>query len=603
MDWLSSVVNFREFKERDNTRWSATPKCETEIEKEKAISFETQSSASVVSSSEVELRLKYEEDSSFLPNANNFPILFGGGPSSIAPLAESLLLNKEKRFIGNPESSLTLRGRDAQKTVSSLVTVASKYKSFDALLHETGLYYRYLVEVSQTFNIDLADAIEAIYQEEKFAGHKLFYSERFNKFVRGFIVSETRMKVDTLVFEISGSEYRLSKESAENIRSQELPEISVGGVRYMKDDLITMSYRDLSKTHGELHYLSLLFHGWEGVEHFEETSHQNCVKNATDRASFSYSRDVDVLLAEMNVHFCKVAYKMLHLSHNVKKLDPLQESLKTLLQKYLERYDHVPKFLDNDAFIIVGAGRAAGELSRRLTKDVIHSNSLGKIETALQGDSNGYLVQMVLQDMKLKELNELNFKPNRRRIVVVDHRRSRRVEDILTSVSFKDFLTEITKFGIYPHMDSLALDHYKKLYKACIEIPIPQNKAGKKVFLSIRKSLKKLLDSTRENGSQSYKLILVDSYDPKVWGKQEISMMASFITGVETTELSSLSKHLWIVGGAHHIVQGCGGVQASSKYKLKRIHDSHYRKENLNSVSNLGQHLINQVVEKQRNNL
>lgn len=426
-------------------------------------------------------------------------------------------------------------------------------------------------------------------------------------------------------------------------------------------------FERVSDDHGDFHYLATFFDRWQSVsklgslihQQIGEQEHSQGTEQAAimiDRAGFMYpAAETNSLLAQLNVDYVQLCLTLLksleRMSHDTDKVALCEacelNNLETRLIELFENYLRIHKPLDTGLeherctnVVIVGAGRAAGEISRRLFHDVTIKNSLQTVKSLYQhrvcfNESNHFQsnadngtvtqkasepVSAILEEMASIEATYLAAVEKRRRnVIVVDHRTIdfqteadalKKLDQLIMTDVYANFIWEITKHSLVPALDAASVTYYSTVSQKLSEMlsredlpPDSLKHANKlKSYLDVLLEAQvELARTTRDSEtSHSYTLIRTTTREPERWSDEISQQIRTIFSGDDYKVIG--------VGGARHEINFSpigeqnplarqvgstaprGQIPGSSvnhgeseqnKYALTRIQQSHYRAANL----------------------
>ena len=239
---------------------------------------------------------------------------------------------------------------------------------------------------------------------------------------------------------------------------------------------------------------------------------------------------------------------------------------------------------EEECFVVVGAGRAAGEIARRLRDDFIHK---------MRGNGGRILARNDVVNQASFEAEETALREilsnSRKTVAVIDHH-GIQLEDaealkrLMSKTSYRDFLLEVVKSRKVPKFARESDKEFYTLLHSKVKALPDESKDA--IAQGIEESLKLLLTKTPEN--DSYVLQVESGRDPAMW-KGDPGMLLT-----KSGDPCGAAKVIQI-GGSHQ-----KGPQEMKKYALTRIHDSHYRKENLEFLEVVGSRTADNVLSQSR---
>lgn len=498
-------------------------------------------------------------------------LLLGGGPSS-SPVLLHLLLLKDKvdtLFCGNPSESLIFRGRDPQKTFLGLMKVARKYKTFDNLKEQTKSFYEYIVKTSNHFNTPLIATIQFIYsfKYHNFDNKGLIKPVNSSNFIECDISEET--------FSINGDVLK-KKDSS--------------GLYFI--DKNNIEYYTPALNRKDFNYLSIFFPNWSPSSSFSQFTENQDNLVLFNRVGFQYpDSNTKILMKSLNKDYA-------NLSNNFYKLFSRRTELENTLFKIFNDYLNSISFeeekllKDNRKFIIVGCGRAAGEIARRLYHDVDFKGT----EQAFKKLFQNQIEEMEGKDVKEEELEELfqsyrqSIQDKRRTVYVVDHKileerdleeGSLKFQSLIQSSAYSDFFLEICKHDVCPILTIEQISYYSKLVSA-IKSFSSQNE-------ELCERIQHLLDSQEETQRNEQDEVKYSVLFSTTRDKEEVKKLSlergidkeAVVVLVGGAKQKDISSMLHPESKTHTEVEKEG-------YELKRIMRSHFRIENLDIIQNIG---------------
>lgn len=478
--------------------------------------------------------------------------LLGGGPSSIPALVYLLETKENAKFYGDVVSSLLLSGRDPQKTYRALLMIAEKFKTFSNLKEQTKDYYSYLSTSSKHFGLSLSDTIDIVNsgKYQIFNNKCLFKSNlNQNKFYE---------------VEIKEREYFINS-------SKLTKEIQNFGLYSFTENEITNKLINFGDFQKFLHYLPVFFRNWE-----KPTSNIDENIKIIDRAGFEYpSNTASELLGSLNFDLAELYYNLLKATST--DSNELEEILKNVFKSYIET--HSKEVLNKEnTFIIIGGGRAAGEVARRVYNDLDWTRRTQHLQENFKEKVDKTTLNDLIKTFQTK------MKERRRNVIVIDHKKltqtdlieeSERFKKVVNCDSYSDFLFEICKHGVCPELNEEQTKYYKNFLEKVASYE------GEKAS-SLERRLQNLLQ-----GQEG----LVTSVDDK-----QVSYRVEITDTRDENDLINLQilpkeSNFFSIGGAKHNTSWRRKVDvkvnSDNSYELKRIMRSHYRSENLHFIEEI----------------
>lgn len=182
------------------------------------------------------------------------------------------------------------------------------------------------------------------------------------------------------------------------------------------------------------------------------------------------------------------------------------------IYRYLQKIEDKGSLLKQySTFVVVGAGRAAGEMSRRLRNDIIHQ----KTENGSVLSEYDFTPPLSFQAEEARLKKSLNLR--QKTVIVVDHHedkiKSSSIEKIATAQSYCDFLYELTKFDFVPKLSRNSdLERYKAFYNKLASF---NSRSGTGVSMEMQSYLERLLE--QRNAIDSFILLLVPGREETFW--------------------------------------------------------------------------------------